>query len=221
MVSRWDSKWIQTVPAWYAAASGRVPDCTRYMGHACAKNPLDAWAYQEIIFDNTPDVIIETGTYAGGSALYLSHVMQNAGIENPLVITIDISQAGSIHVLSSNILKIEASSESIDAVKAIEAALDARGPSKIMMILDSDHEYSHVLDELHALTGFVTRGQYLIVEDADAVEGPWIAVNEWLPNAPDFERTARYEDKLVWTSNPGGWLIRTRGPERLPVPQSP
>jgi cephalosporin hydroxylase len=52
------------------------------------KSPLDLWIYEEIIYRTKPDVLIEAGTYKGGSALYFASIFQLMG--NGRVITIDI-----------------------------------------------------------------------------------------------------------------------------------
>ena len=39
---------------------------TTYFGIGAQKNPLDAWTYQEILYETRPDVIIEIGTAFGG-----------------------------------------------------------------------------------------------------------------------------------------------------------
>jgi cephalosporin hydroxylase len=41
---------------------------TRWLGTPLAKCPLDLWIYQEIIIETRPDVLVETGTFEGGSA---------------------------------------------------------------------------------------------------------------------------------------------------------
>jgi cephalosporin hydroxylase len=43
-----------------------------WLGTQVLKNPFDLWIYQELLARTRPDVIIETGTFAGGSALYLA-----------------------------------------------------------------------------------------------------------------------------------------------------
>ena len=43
---------------------------TFWLGIPALKCPLDLWIYQEIIFEITPDIIIECGTANGGSALF-------------------------------------------------------------------------------------------------------------------------------------------------------
>jgi cephalosporin hydroxylase len=52
---------------------------TIWMGVPCLKTPLDLWVYQEIIWEMRPEMIIETGTASGGSALYLAHLMDLVG----------------------------------------------------------------------------------------------------------------------------------------------
>jgi len=52
---------------------------TTWMGVPAQKNPLDAWIYQEIIFAVKPDIILEIGSYAGGSTLYFAHLLDILG----------------------------------------------------------------------------------------------------------------------------------------------
>ena len=61
---------------------------TYWMGTLTIKCPLDLWVYQELIHELQPDVIIETGTYAGGSALFLASMCDLVG--NGRILTIDI-----------------------------------------------------------------------------------------------------------------------------------
>ena len=42
----------------------------RFMGVYCAKSVCDLWNYQEIIWGLKPGLVVELGTYEGGSALY-------------------------------------------------------------------------------------------------------------------------------------------------------
>ena len=65
---------------------------TFWLGVQTLKCPLDLWIYQEIIFElirnNKPLVIIETGTHLGGSALFLACICDSIG--NGRIISIDI-----------------------------------------------------------------------------------------------------------------------------------
>src|SRR5207237_5612429 len=71
-----------------AEGKGRPFEDTQWMGVPCLKCPLDLWAYQEIVFETKPDLIIETGSYKGGSALFLAHLFDLMG--NGHVVSIDI-----------------------------------------------------------------------------------------------------------------------------------
>ena len=44
------------------------------MGFESFKSPLDLWIFQEIINEDNIDLIIETGTRAGGSALFYANI---------------------------------------------------------------------------------------------------------------------------------------------------
>ena len=61
---------------------------TYSLGTPVLKCPLDLWLYQEIISSLRPDVIIETGTFRGGSALFLASVCD--AVNHGEIITIDI-----------------------------------------------------------------------------------------------------------------------------------
>jgi len=59
--------------------AGRVHHRTKWMGVPCLKTPLDLWIYQEILFEVRPDLVVETGTHMGGSALFLAHMLELLG----------------------------------------------------------------------------------------------------------------------------------------------
>ena len=78
-------------------------DYPHWQGIFIQKNPLDLWNYAEIIQKVAPDVIIETGTYKGGSALFFSDIQQTV---NPSGIVISIDQANkhnSQNIMSSRV----------------------------------------------------------------------------------------------------------------------
>ena len=52
---------------------------TYWLGTRVLKLPLDLWMYQELLFRERPDVIIESGTFSGGSALYLASICDLIG----------------------------------------------------------------------------------------------------------------------------------------------
>jgi protein-L-isoaspartate O-methyltransferase len=72
-----------------------------WMGVQTLKNPLDAWIYQEILYEGPPDVVIEIGSYSGGSTLYLAHLLDLLGKGQVISIDIDRSHyqgSGPLHM---------------------------------------------------------------------------------------------------------------------------
>src|SRR5688572_24350107 len=59
-----------------------------WFGHLVLKCPLDLWIYQELLVRNRPDFVVETGTWAGGSALFFAMILDHVG--HGQVISIDI-----------------------------------------------------------------------------------------------------------------------------------
>lgn len=184
---------------------------TYWMNVPCLKCPLDLWIYQEIFAEIQPDLVIETGTYFGGSALYMAHILDVVGKGE--IITIDVSdyEARPMH---ARIKYIKGSSVDADLIKQL---LGNRGNETRLVVLDSDHSKNHVLHELHLFAPYVSRGSYIIVEDTNVNghptlpsfgDGPYEAVQEFLEANPNFE-IDRAREKFLMTFNPNGFLKRT------------
>src|SRR5205807_9139128 len=62
---------------------------TYWLGEPVRKLPLDLWLYQELVHDLRPDLIIETGTLQGGSAVFLGTICEL--IDHGRVVSIDIA----------------------------------------------------------------------------------------------------------------------------------
>jgi len=179
--------------------SSEVWDTVKYRGIQTLKCPLDLWIYQEIIFNVKPKIIIESGTWEGGSAEYLADICKLFELDT-LVITIDIAPRRKVN--HPMIKQLIGSSISPEILSTVRSLTDISGPR--MVILDSDHSEAHVLSELHSYYSFVTTGSYLIVEDTN-LDGPSIAVNKWLLEHSEFIRDIDCERHGI-TFNPGGYL---------------
>ena len=185
---------------------------TYWQGVETQKTPLDLWIYQEILFELKPDVIVETGTFDGGSALYLATICDLLGTGK--VVTVDI-ETRPYRPKHPRITYVEGySSTSVEAVAKVKAGIGEG--NKVMVILDSDHGVRHVLEELRTYAGIVTSGQYLIVEDTNIGghpvldefgPGPMEALDAFLKDSSDFEIDASRE-KFYLTFNPRGFLKR-------------
>ncbi len=182
---------------------------TYWLGVRTQKCPLDLWIYQEILHETRPDLILETGTAHGGSALYLASVCDLLGRGE--IVTVDIYPIED-RPEHDRITYITGSSTSDEVVAEIERLVT--GHERVLVILDSDHSRDHVLDELRIYSRFVTQGSYLIVEDTNVNghpampehgPGPMEALDEYLAETDEFEIDAARE-KFFMTFNPRGFL---------------
>lgn len=176
-----------------------------FLGVWTEKNPIDAWEYQEIISDLKPDLIIECGSFKGGSAWYLAHVMDLVG--HGEIVSIELQDFGQLQLQHPRIHWLLGSTVDKGTLDEIEKI--AQGKQRIMVILDSDHHEGHVFDELNLYHHFVTPGMYLIVEDTLSVytgsKGPLPAVERFLETHTQFQ-VDEHRQRHILTSNLNGFL---------------
>jgi len=183
---------------------------THWLGANAYKCPLDLWIYQELLTSVRPDLLIETGTAAGGSALFLASCMDLLGTGR--VVTIDVAER--VRPQHDRITYLSGSSVAPEIVDQVRShAADA---GVVMVVLDSDHQRDHVLAELRTYSPLVTPGSYLVVEDTnvnghpvarDFGPGPHEAVETFLAEGAPFVRDRSCE-RFRLTFNPGGFLRR-------------
>ena len=185
---------------------------TFWRGFETQKCPLDLWIYQEILHELRPDVIVETGTFSGGSAYYLASLFDLFG--GGRVITVDLEPQPNLPVHPRITYIAGLSSTSPEAVTRVKGLI--KDGERVMVILDSDHSRDHVLDELRIYGKMVTPGQYLIVEDTNINghpalpkfgPGPMEALDVYLKESDGFELDSGRE-KFYMTFNPRGYLKR-------------
>jgi cephalosporin hydroxylase len=191
---------------------------TTWMGVQTYKSPMDMWNYQEILVSLQPSVIIEFGTWHGGSALFFSSVMQQIA-RRYVVISVDItaSRISEKTKADPNIRLLTLSSASAEARQSIKT-LRQNYPGPAFAILDSDHSKQHVLAEMVSLRDILVAGDYLVVEDANInghpVEkffgpGPYEAIEEYFRMFPhDYEHDFERERKFGFSFAPNGFLRR-------------
>jgi len=115
---------------------------TFWLGIPIHKCPLDCWIYQEIIFETKPDIIIETGSANGGSALFLAFICDL--INKGSILSIDIQARERPE--HKRIKYLTGSSISEEIIKQVKDLI--KNENKIMVILDSDHSKEYVYNEL-------------------------------------------------------------------------
>jgi len=183
-----------------------------WFGKRLVKNPMDLWIYQEIFNDVKPDVVIETGTYEGGSALYFASLLDI--LKKGIVLTIDVKEYGELPE-HKRIHYLQGSSLDKNIIKGIENRIEPK--SIVLVILDSLHSTNHVLQELEIYSKYVTKGSYLIVEDTNLAGnpvfaghtygGPMLAVKKFLKNNKDFIPD-KDRERFRMTFAPNGFLRR-------------
>ena len=183
-----------------------------WLGSQSLKNPLDLWIYQEIMVETRPDVVIETGTYRGGSAHFLASVCDLLGSGE--VVSIDIEPLRDDYPQHPRITYLAGrSSTDPEVLDEVRERVEGR---RTMIVLDSDHSQGHVEAELEAYAPLVPVDCYLIVEDSnigqireDLMPGPLQAIEAFLAGRNDFE-IDREREKFLLTFNPSGYLRRVR-----------
>lgn len=195
-----------------------------WLGLPIIQFPQDIVAIQELIWKTKPDIIIETGVARGGSLILsasILHLLNGGG----KVIGIDIDirphnrEAIESHPLAFRISLIEGSSTDLSIVQMVKDLITPE--SKVMVILDSNHTYDHVLKELQLYSPLVSTNCYLIVMDTvvddmpedSFLDRPWgkgnnpkIAVQEFLKTSDRFEIDEAIHNKLLITVAPDGYL---------------
>ena len=195
--------------------------------------PQDIVAFQELVSQVKPDLILETGIAHGGSLIFSASMLElNAlcgGPEEAEVLGIDIDirehnrLAIEAHPMARRIRMIQGSS--IDATIVQQVAEQAKDKKTVLVCLDSNHTHAHVLAELLAYAPMVTPGSYCVVfdtvvEDLPAAlypDRPWgpgnspkTAVHEFVRSHPEFEIEQAVHQKLLITVAIDGFLKRLR-----------
>jgi len=197
----------------------------RWLGRPIIQYPQDIIAFQEIIWQVKPDLIIETGIARGGSLIFSASLLELLGKGHVLGIDIDIRKHNKVaiekHFLSKRIKMIEGSSIDKEVIKKVYKI--AKG-KRVLLSLDSNHTHEHVFQELIQYSPLVPKGSYLIVFDTviddmpknfynEIIKRPWgknnnpkTAVFEFLKINKRFKIDNEIDQKLGITAAPSGYL---------------
>ena len=197
--------------------------------------PQDIVAFQEVVSQIKPDLILETGIAHGGSLVLSASMLCLLDVMEGLdprqsprkVVGVDIDirphnrKALDEHPLRFKMELIEGSS--IDPEIIQQVCSHANGVDRVLVSLDSNHTHEHVLAELNAYADLVSVGSYCIVFDTvvedlpagsfpdrpwDVGNNPKTAVHEWLKTHSDFEIDKDIDNKLLISVAPDGYLKR-------------
>lgn len=195
----------------------------KWLGIPIIQYPQDIIAIQEIIWKVKPDLIIETGIARGGSLILSASILELIGKGSVLGVDIDIRKHNRIqiekHPLFKRISMIEGSSIAKSVIKKVYDF--SKHKKKVMVFLDSNHTYEHVLQELKLYSPLVTKGSYLVVYDTVIDEmsdsfftnkswnkknNPKKAVKKFLEKNNRFKIDRSIDKKLLITVAPDGYL---------------
>lgn len=184
----------------------------QYKGVPCYKSPLDLAIYMKLMWELKPRTIIEIGSKAGGSALFLADIAQLFGLHAG-VYSIDVEPPGMddprITFIEGNVHQLEKSFAEHDLDEC---------PRPWFVSEDSAHTHQACLAALHVLADKMHPGDMLAMEDGILVElglahrydgGPNRAIEEFLTAQPETF-TIRTDLCDIFgqnaTYNPNGYL---------------
>jgi cephalosporin hydroxylase len=189
----------------------RIVKKTTYFGVRTLKGPIDYWVYQEIIYEQKPDFIIEIGNRFGGSTLALAHLCDL--MRQGQVIGLDITHED-IHLKVIEHPRITLFEG--DACLSFEKVRELVPlGANVLVIEDSAHTFENTLNVLNTFSPLVLKGGYFIVEDGICHHGlgvgpnpgPYEAIEAFINQNSHFE-IDREREAFFITWNPKGYLRR-------------
>lgn len=155
---------IKPLEAWDSAGTLKTFHTGMYMclvqGRTMQKTGDDLDRYTELLHDCGVEVVVETGTRYGGSALWFA-------LQGVQVISIDsapqVEKAARRADTEIGVTYLTGSSVDPGIISQVRELI---GTKRTMVSLDSDHHANHVWQEITQYGPLVTRGCHLVVEDA-------------------------------------------------------
>jgi cephalosporin hydroxylase len=205
------------------AAEHRVMYEPTWLGRPIIQFANDVVIIQELLWKLQPDVVIETGIAHGGSLILSASVLELIGKGKVIGVDIEIRPhnrtAIEAHPLKPRIQLIEGSSIAPETFAMVREA--AVGAQTVVVILDSNHSYGHVLQEMELYGALVTEGSYMVAHDGAQAwvcemprgnplwkdDNPLHAIHDFLKLHREFEIDPHWT-RLGITSSPDGFLRR-------------
>lgn len=212
------------------AARARQHTTDSYAGVVMAKFPEDLRTYEHLLWQMRANVVVEIGSYLGGSALWFRDRLRTmcayGRIGSVKVISIDLDHADALAAVRAADPSYE---ETITFVEG--DVCDPQLPGRVaplipagarcLVVEDSAHVYDTTLAALRGFADLVPVGGYFVVEDGCVdveemrLDGSWPrgvlpAIADWrrTPEGKRF-RVRRDLELYGMSCHPGGFLQRT------------
>ena len=138
-----------------------------WMGIPIIQMSSDIVMVQELLWKVRPDVVVETGVAHGGSLILSASILELLGKGKVVGVDIEIRKPNENAIksrpMSKRIELIQGSS--VDSVTVAAVRQHIKEGNKVLVILDSNHSYDHVLKEMELYSPLVSTGSYLVVMD--------------------------------------------------------
>lgn len=176
------------------------------------KFPEDLRTYQRIIERSQPRVIVEVGSWIGGSALWFADQLR-ALCGGGRVISVDVRHVPPVDDPDITFIHGDATDPAVvDVVRGFV------GDDPCMVVEDSAHTFDVTSAVLEAYAPMVSVGQWLVVEDGivddEVLRRDWMprgvvpALNEFLATDVGGLFEQHWLADYLLTCHPGGWLRR-------------
>ncbi|MBU0908620.1 MAG: cephalosporin hydroxylase family protein [Proteobacteria bacterium] len=207
----------------YASENDHSGPPKLYNGVPIHKHPGDMFNYQQILFTQKPDYIIECGAFQGGSTMFFADTLNLIG--KGKIVSVDICEREErwypqVEAHERTIL-IPGSSVAADVVAQVKETV--KDGESFFVILDSLHTKAHVLAEMESYGPLLAKGNYMIVEDSNLnghplppewhtqtmqEGGPFEAVQEYMRIHHDFVVDLQMEHRFLFSYAPSGYLVK-------------
>jgi cephalosporin hydroxylase len=196
-----------------------------WLGRPIIQLPEDALRLQEVIYRLQPDVIIETGVAHGGSLVFYASLCRLMGRGRVIGVDIEIRPhnraAIEAHPMKPLITLVEGGSTERATLERVRAMIHPG--ERVMVLLDSNHSYGHVSEELRLYADLVTPGSYIVVQDG-IMHDLWDVPGgraDWAQDNPARAATDFVARRDDFTLEPPAWAfnesaLRT-GPTHWPA----
>lgn len=183
-----------------------------YKGVQMVKDPFDLALYPLLIWNLRPGSIIEIGSKAGGSGLWLGDMLENFGFDAH-VYSLDVVPVRNLS--HARVSYLEGNGRKLEETLTPDFLSRCRRPW--LVIEDADHVYETTIAVLNFFHPILNQGEYIVVEDGiisdlyphsfpDYSSGPHRALKEFLGvHSAEYVIDPEYCDffgyNATWSSN--------------------